>query len=301
MILKAGGVEVKVEGKFLRIGRLEGETYKFASDPNVVLDDLRRSRRRVDLFTFVQSLSEPPVSYPYVMEMDNLAVLQLSTFDQWWTEQLGFKGRNKAKQAAKKGVSLREVPFDDAFVRGIRDIYNETPIRQGRRFPHYGKTLETVRREAATFLDSSIFIGAFMGEKLIGFAKLTADDAGTQAGLMHIVSMLEHRDKAPTNALVAEAVRACAERKIPYLVYSSFAYGKKQQDSLSDFKERNGFKKFDVPRYFVPLTLLGRAALRAGLHHTRLVDYVPERAIARLRALRSAWYRRKFNTQTESA
>jgi len=66
-------------------------------------------------------------------------------------------------------------------------------------------------------------------EKLIGFIKLTVDDTGTQAGMMHIVSMLQYRDKAPTNALVAQAVRSCADRGISYLVYSKFAYGKKKR------------------------------------------------------------------------
>ena len=111
--------------------------------------------------------------------------------------------------------SVREVPFDDELARGIWEIYNESPIRQGRIFPHYGKSFEAVREMSATFLDSSVFIGAFEGNKLIGFIKLTIDDSRTQAGIMHIISMLAHRDKAPTNALVAQAVRSCADRNIP--------------------------------------------------------------------------------------
>ena len=118
-----------------------------------------------------------------------MAVLPVSTFDHWWSKQIGFKARNKAKQAEKKGIVVREVPFDDALVRGIWEIYNEVPVRQGRRFPHYGKSLEAVRAMSATFLDSSIFIGAFDGDKLIGFIKLTMNDEGTQAGLMHILSL----------------------------------------------------------------------------------------------------------------
>jgi hypothetical protein len=33
---------------------------------------------------------------------------------------------------------------------------------------------------------------------------------------------------------LAEVVRACAKRKVSYPVYSNFACGKKQQDSLSE-------------------------------------------------------------------
>ena len=127
--------------------------------------------------------------------MDNLAVLPVSTFENWWTKQIGFKARNKAKQAEKKGVVVREVPFDEALVRGIWEIYNESPVRQGRRFPHYGKSLDAVHRMSATFPESSIFIGAFDGNRLVGFIKLTIDDSATQAGIMHIVSLLEYREK----------------------------------------------------------------------------------------------------------
>ena len=77
------------------------------------------------------------------MEWDNFAVLHVTTFDEWWSHQIGFKARNKAKQAEKRGVVLREVLFNDELARGIWEIYNETPIRQGKRFPHYGKDLDT--------------------------------------------------------------------------------------------------------------------------------------------------------------
>jgi hypothetical protein len=117
--------------------------------------------------------------------------------------------------------------------------------------------------------------------------------------MMHIISRLQCRDKAPTNALVAQAVRSCADRRIPHLVYSKFAYGKKAQSSLSDFKERNGFKRVDMPRYYVPLTRWGALAFSMSLHH-RLTDRLPESFVARLRELRSSWYQRKFQLRPES-
>ncbi len=243
-----------------------------------------------------RGLPETTPKFNYPMEWDNFAALSLTTFDDWWMKTLDNKTRNKARQAEKKGVTLREVPFDDALIRGICEIYNETPTRQGRRFAHYGITPERAREYAGTFLDSSVFIGAFFEDRLIGFIKLTVDETRTQAGLMHIVSMIQHRDKAPTNALVAHAVRACVERGIPYLVYSNFAYGKKQPDSLSVFKENNGFKRIDLPRYYVPLTRLGDFAFRLRLHHSFL-DRLPEPAIAKLRDLRNVWDMRKLRGQ----
>jgi hypothetical protein len=300
-MLKIGGRDISVGGRMVRVARIDGDKFCFLNEhePVFIMDGLQNCGTRADLFTFVQRVSETSPRHQYPWEWDNFAALPISTFDYWWTKQLGFKARNKAKQAEKKGATLREIPFDEFLVRGIWTIYNECPIRQGKRFPHYGMSLERVREYAATFLDRSVFIGAFFGNSLIGFAKLTIDETGTQAGLMHIVSMVQHRDKSPTNALIAQAVRSCAERGIPYLTYSNFAYGNKQRDTLSDFKERNGFRRVDIPRYYVPLTWIGAAAFRLGLHR-QLMDRLPEPWIETLRKVRSSWYARKMQSPPET-
>jgi hypothetical protein len=110
---------------------------------------------------------------------------------------------------------------------------------------------------------------------------------------MQIVSMIRHRDKAPTNALIAQTVRSCAERGISHLWYANFSYGKKQRDSLADFKLHNGFQKVKLPRYYIPLTVVGRIALSLGLHH-KAADWIPEPLAARYRKIRSLWYARRF-------
>ena len=294
--LMVGGREIHIRGRLLRVATIEGDKYRFFDDPEPLVEGLRKCGRRIDLFTFMQRLPETAVKYSYPVEWDNFAALRITTFDHWWNDVLGFKGRNKAKQAEKKGVKVSEIPFDDVLIQGIWKIYNETPIRQGKKFPHYGMPFEKVRPYAGTFLDSSVFIGAFFQGKMIGFAKLTWDETRTQAGLMHIVSLIEHREKAPTNALIVQAVRSCAERQIPYLVYSNFAYGNKQRDSLSDFKERNGFERIDVPRYYVPLTLAGRLSFRLGMHH-KLIDHLPEPLIEKLRSYRAGWYSQKLQSE----
>jgi hypothetical protein len=297
--MKICGKEIKIQGRLIRIARIEGEKYTFPEDPEALLDGLRKCGTRIDLVTFLQKLPETSPKYAYPMEWDNLAVLPVSTFDHWWTNQIRSFPRNRARQAEKKGVVLREVPFGDALLQGICDVYNESPIRQGKRFPHYGMSLEKAREYAGTFLDRSIYIGAFVGDSMIGFIKLTTDETRTHACLVHILSMVQHKDKAPTNALIAQAVRSCADRKIPYLVYEHFSYGKKQGDSLSHFKEVNGFQRVDLPRYYVPLTYLGRVAFRLGLQH-RFVDRLPESVAAKLREYRRAWYSRKFHSVTEA-
>jgi len=294
------GKQVRVQGHFIRMARLDADKYLFLDDPEPMLEDLRKAKTRVDLFTFMQRLPETSPKYSYPMAWDNFAVLPVSTFEHWWRHQIRSYPRNRARQAEKKGVILREVPFDDALVRGIWEVYNESPIRQGKPFTHYGKNLETVYRLEATYLDYSIFIGAFFGDQLIGFVKLVRDETGTQANLMNIISMIRHSDKAPTNALISHAVRSCAERGIKYLVYQNFSYGNKQADSLSHFKEVNGFQRINIPRYYVPLTRIGAIALRLGLHR-KLADHLPEPLVAKVREIRKAWYARKLQSAMEGS
>jgi hypothetical protein len=298
--MKVCGQEVKVQGSLIRIARLEGDGYLFLDNPEELLNGLRQSGVRIDLFTFMQKLPETTPKYAYPMEWDNFAAVPVSTFDHWWTHQITAEARNRARQAEKKGVVLREVAFDEELVKGICELYNESPVRQGRPFRHYGKDFDTVYREEATFLDSSFFIGAFLGEKLVGFVKLTANENRTQANLMNILSTIEHRDKAPTNALIAHSVRLCAERGISHLVYQSFSYGNKHWDGIMKFKQVNGFQRFDLPRYYVPLTYFGRAAFRFGLHH-RFIDRLPESLVGRFRQFRNDWYRRKFQSMKQSS
>jgi hypothetical protein len=297
--LKIRNKNISIKGRLIRVARLDGEKFEFPDDPVTLVTELRRCGRRIDLFTFLQRLPDTSPKFPYPMEWDNLAVLPVSTYDNWWNKQIRSYPRNRARQAEKKGVVLREVPFGDALIEGICEIYNECPIRQGKRFPHYGMTIERARDYAGTFLDRSIFIGAFLEDRMIGFGKLVTDDTRTQACLIHILSMAGHKDKAPTNALIAQAVRSCADRQISYLVYEHFTYGNKQGDSLSHFKEVNGFQRVDLPRYYVPLTAIGKAALRFGLHR-RFIDHLPESFASRLRDFRTAIYSRKFKTVTEA-
>ncbi|HTF68537.1 MAG TPA: hypothetical protein VK638_38255 [Edaphobacter sp.] len=299
-MIEIDGTQLQVRGSLVKIARVDGEKFRFADNPDAIVDSLRESKHRVDIFTFIQKVSETSPKYSYPMEWDNLAVLPISTFDHWWNRQIGTKTRNMARQVEKKGAVIREVPFSDSLVRGIWEIYNETPIRGGRKFPHFGKDLETVYREEATYIDQSTFIGAFVDDKLIGFIKLIYSVEGSQAGLLNIVSLIEHRDKAPTNALIARAVQICAERNIPFLVYSNFAYGKRNRDSLSDFKERNAFQRVNLPRYYVPLTPVGHMALRLGVHK-KISERIPERMVIKLRQVRKICYGRLFQLAPEKS
>ena len=59
--------------------------------------------------------------------------------------------------------------------------------------------------------------------------KLVTDKERTHANMMNVVAMVKYRDKAPTNALIAQAVRSCAARGIRYLAYQGFTYTTKEK------------------------------------------------------------------------
>jgi hypothetical protein len=294
MVLKVCGKEIRIKGVLVRVASLDGEGFQFFEEPEQVVEGLQKSGQRIDLFTFIQRVSQTQPKYSLPMEWDNMAVLPVSTFDHWITKQINFKVRNKVRKAIKAGVVTREVALDDALIQGISSIYNEAPVRQGRKFRHYRKDLDSLRKMKETFLERSIFIGAYLEESLIGFVKLVTDETRSQAGLMHIFSMIAHRDKAPTNALIAQSVKSCAERGISNLWYANMSYGKKQADSLAEFKRHNGFQRVEIPRYYVPLTITGRIALRLGLHHS-IADWIPEPLAAAYRKVRSLWYAKRFS------
>lgn len=287
------GKELIVRGRFIRIAHLDSDKYDSLKNPEHLVAELRKAKPRVDLFTFMQIMPDTVGKYSYYTEMDNLAILPVTSHEDWWNHQIRSYARNRSRQAEKRGVMLREVPFDDELATGIWEVYNETKVRQGRPNTHYGKDVETVRREAATFLDRSIFIGAYFEGKLIGFVKLVIDEDRRQASLMNIVSMVRHRDKAPTNALIAHSIRACASRGIPYLMYQNYVYWNKDADNLTRFKEVNGFQRVDLPRYYVPVSLWGRLVLRMRMHHG-LGAMLPKSLINQLRQIRNRWYNRSL-------
>jgi hypothetical protein len=175
-------------------------------------------------------------------------------------------------------------------------IFNETPIRQGRPFWHYGKDFETVKREFSRYLFREELYGAYADGELIGFIFLI--DAGHIAMLGQIISMIRHREKAPNNALIAKAVEVCAARQVPCLAYALWP----APGSLRDFKKYNGFECVPLPRYYVPLTLKGRLALMLKLHRGASAR-IPDSILSRLKSLRNQFYawRYKSSTPVENA
>jgi len=282
--------EIAIKGGLFRMARVRNEPYECLDNPHMFLQSVRSANLPADVFTFSQQLFERDAKYNFPLQMDSFALLPVSGYEYWWKKQLNDKTRNMVRKAQKSGVEVRVVDFTDDFVRGIVEIYNESPIIQGKPNRFYGKDFETIKQSLLSFFERSDFFGAYHQNELIGFAKLVH---GKQvSSLLHILSKMVHRDKAPTNALIAKAVEICAQKKIPYLHYGVWS-----RRGLGDFKKHHGFLQFDIPRYFVPLTLKGRLMLKLNLHR-KLSDFVPSDLLDRIVLLRNRWnafrYRRQF-------
>lgn len=268
------GQTVIVTGRWLKIAAVMDEELQDCetiADPDSVVGKVNAAGLKADIFTFSQKLPESIPRYPYRMELDNFAAIPIISYSEWLGKKVSYGERKAVKRAAKLGVEVRRVDFDDAFVRGISNIYNETPVRQNRKFWHYQKDFETVKRENSTYLDRSVFIGAYFQGELIGFIRMVR--AGRCAMAVQVISQIEHREKKPTNALIAKVVEICEQEGLSHFVYGHYIYSN-SSNSLTDFKRRNGFEQILLPRYYIPITRKGAIALRLGLHHS-LVDRIP--------------------------
>ena len=153
-----------------------------------------------DLLTFWQRLPDTVPIYPYYYETEILSAIPLKDFKHWWEKQIGSDTRKKARRPEKRGVEIRVVPLDDAFVSGVMGVFNETPVRRGKPFWHYGKDFETIKQGLSRDLDRSKFIGAYDGGELVGFVKLVCAEGAickSRADCFKARSPQEVREQRP--------------------------------------------------------------------------------------------------------
>jgi hypothetical protein len=288
------GRTVIVTGKWIRTaeikdeGVVEGVTVE---DPDSFITKLKESNLTADLFTFAQRPPEITPKYDYHRDWDNWAAIPTACFEDWW-ESLSQVSRKNVRRAGRRGVVVKAISFDDDLVKGVHRIYNSIQIRDGRLFWHYGQDVDSVRRSLATYLNRSEFIGAYLGEELIGFLKMVyVDDTAT---IFHIISMDEHYDKRPQNALIAKAAEVCEQKGISHLIYGKFIYGNKRRSSLVEFKRRNGFQQVNFPRYYIPLTPRGELFVRLRLYRG-VSGLLPEPILYLALSCRD-WYYKRIST-----
>lgn len=280
-----------VTGKRIRMAGLQNEDWvqEELNDPVGCVHSLKSLPHSIaDILVYSQKVPDVTPHFQYPMELRSIAVANVFPFEPWW-ESLPQETRKNVRRSRKRGVSIEVRSLDDGVVQGIADVQNETPIRQGRAYIHYGKSLDRVRRDHGEFLDHSDFICAYFEGEFIGFLKLVY--RGEVASLLQLNSKSAHSDKRPSNALLAKAAELCAAKGIRYLTYGKFRYGRKGDNPLREFKVRHGFAEMLVPIYYVPLTAWGRICV-AGKFYRGLLDILPESVISTTVNLRNRWYNR---------
>lgn len=281
-------------GRWIKIAAVHEENWldgEIVRDPASCIARVKNSGLRADIFAFSQKVSEPEPRHPYGFDWDNVAAIPISSFADWWEKRLSRKARQEVARAGRLGVAIKRVEFGDGLLRDIVKLFSEIRIKQGRAFSHYGKDVETVRREISTFPERSEFIGAYCGNEMIGYLKLVYID--NFASILNLVTSDLHYDKRPGNALIAEAVKICDEKRRSHLVYGKFTYGNKTRNSLTEFKRRNGFEKILIPRYYVPLGLKGKLAIKIKLH-LGMLGILPPSLISVLLKLRAFLHRARM-------
>jgi hypothetical protein len=294
---RVNGKMVIVTGRWVKVAAVKDEDWQegeVAPSPALFPANIQQQKGLgADIFTFSQKPTDPTPRFPFLYEWESVAAIRVVSFSDWWTNRVSTYLRRDVRKAAKLGLVVRLVPFNDDFVRGIMGIYDEMPVRQGKPFWHYKKGFDAVKQANATYLERSDFLGAFWGEELVGFLKIVYVDH--MARLMQIISKEAHRDKRPTNALIAKAVELCDTKGCSYLTYGKYRYPQ-GTDQLTEFKHRNGFEEILVPRYYVPLTVKGRVVLHLRLHRgARALMPVP--VLKALKLVRASIYRHSLPTR----
>lgn len=129
--------------------------------------------RGADIFTFLERKwcrTMPNSAKSWAKTQDNIALFHVTTYEEW-LRIVGKKTRNMIRKAEKSGIRTYIVVPSDMLAQGIWKIFNETPIRQERGFPHYGTSLETVKK--GVFSQSNCtYIGAYLQDELAGVIHL---------------------------------------------------------------------------------------------------------------------------------
>jgi hypothetical protein len=286
------GKKLIATGKWLRTAKVRGEEMmeKELENPGAYIDKLKGHANdplKADIFTFTQKLPATPPKYPYPMEWESVAAIHLTSFKDWW-EGLPQETRKNVRRSQKRGVTIGIKEFDDDLIQAIRQVNDESPLRQGMRNGYYGKSHEETKKLYGEFVGRCDFICAYFGAELIGFLHLVY--RGDVAAILNLTSKQSHFDKRPANALMAKMAELCETKGISYISYGLYNYGNKRDHPLRTFKIRNGFREILMPRFFVPLNRWGRLCMKARLHRGK-IGILPHSVITIAAGARSLWYK----------
>src|SRR5262245_29116754 len=107
-IINVNGASLLVSGRLIRVVEVYDECWLekgAVDDQEKIINSIRDSRVKIDIFAFSQKLPEITPKYNYYLEWDNIAAIQITTFNEWWT-RLPQATRKNVRRASKRGVHV---------------------------------------------------------------------------------------------------------------------------------------------------------------------------------------------------
>lgn len=289
--LSIGDRTLIITGKLIRTARVHQEEWmegEPVENPDAFISNLRKLDLKADIFNFSKRLPKTDRDYSFPCDWDNVAAIPISSYDQWLKDRVSRKTRQEVNRAQRLGVIVKSVSLSDNFITEVVSLFNRISLKQGRPFSHHGKDFMRVKKDISPYSDRSEFIAAHYKDELIGYIKIVY--MGRLASILNIITDPQHFEKRPSNVLLAEAIKICETKNILYLIFGKYAYGNKQNDSVTEFKRRNGFEMIQFPRYYIPLNLKGRIIIELRLYRG-IIGLLPESIISMLLVVRSWLYK----------
>src|SRR5438874_12972165 len=99
--MEINGQKIMVEGKILRVAKPhanpQDEWFDDVDNPEMLIDDLRKSKHCADILTFCQRLPDTNPKYSYAMELVFISALPIMSYSYWCENIIVRIDRNKAR------------------------------------------------------------------------------------------------------------------------------------------------------------------------------------------------------------
>jgi hypothetical protein len=214
--------------------------------------------------------------------------------DDIWRKNLDKKARNAVRRAEKSGVRIEIIDPEDY----IEEIYECNKSKKGVPPCYVDKDCITneIKNNKNNFGDCFQGIGAFLREKLIGYAYLISVNRELTL-LSRLFINYNFRHVSISELLLWSGIEITAKNKMKFLQYGSWS---RYHPGLDMLLEHFGFSKsFKTLNIYIPLTRRGKIFLVQKKAVNRIIQSEVLVKLSQSKILRDRWYvfkslRKKF-------
>jgi hypothetical protein len=193
-----------------------------------------------------------------------IALLSFPSYDDWWSSPRINKTRNHVRAALKAGVSVEAVEeiSDRGTAMEVVRMYNESPIREKRYFPGYGRwNVDSVQGHFKSDDSSSTLVAKWHGQVVaVDRWKFKGQVAIVASGITSLKARRHFR--GIDHLLLAKQIELLAERGVRYVVYGKLGV----IPALDSFKVENGFRPVKVNYNHILFSRKAMVLAKFGLH-----------------------------------